>query len=101
MKFPHGMPIHAIQYLPITAWIFRKLGASEQQRLVAVKVMLKSVIAFTLFSMLQTFTGRGRFEWWWLSAVVLIVALGFFTQLLTLCGVQVTERLSTGLSRSA
>jgi hypothetical protein len=100
MKFPHGMPIHAIQYLPITAWIFRKIGASEQQSLNAVKVMLKSVLAFTLFSMLQTFTGRARFEPWWLSAVVLIAAFGFFAELLTLCVMQLTKRLATGLGRS-
>ena len=101
MKFPHGMPIHAIQYLPITAWIFRRIGVSEQRCRHAVKVMLKLVLALTLFSMLQTFTGRARFEMSWLSAVVLLAAFGFFAQLLTLCVMQVTDRLATLLSRSA
>ena len=79
MKFPHGMPIHAIQYLPMIAWSLKRLGANERQRHQAVGWTLASVIAFTLFSLLQTFTGRARFDIWWLSGLSLIASFVFLS----------------------
>ena len=32
MKFPHGMPIHAIQYLPVLSWWLRQRGVLEAAR---------------------------------------------------------------------
>ena len=75
MKFPHGVPMHAIQFLPFVAWFSRKLGVEEKQRYRAVTVALLSVMAFTVFSLLQTFTGRVRFELWWLSASALFISV--------------------------
>ncbi len=79
MKFPHGMPIHAIQYLPMVAWSLKRLGANEGQRYQAVGFTLASVIAFTIFSLLQTFTGRARFDIWWLSGLWLIASFIFLS----------------------
>jgi hypothetical protein len=72
MKFPHGVPMHAIQFIPILAWLLRKTGAAESRRTRAVAFAIASASAFTAFSLLQTFSGRGRFEFWWLSAAVLV-----------------------------
>jgi hypothetical protein len=74
MKFPHGVPMHAIQALPIFTWLLWKLGVPESQRTTAVAYMIGSMVAFTAYSLLQTFTGRARFEAWWLSTVVLIAS---------------------------
>lgn len=74
MKFMHGVPMHAIQMLPILAWALKKLGVDEQHRLRAVICALTSTIAFTVFSLLQTFTGRARFDLWWLSTIALAAA---------------------------
>ena len=74
MKFPHGMPLHAIQLLPMAAWLLRKLGAPELTRKKSVATALAAVIAFTIYSLLQTFTGRPRFDAWWLSSILLMVA---------------------------
>lgn len=71
MKFPHGVPMHAIQFIPIMAWLLRKTGAAESRRAQAVACAIASALAFTAFSLLQTFSGRARFELWWLSAPVL------------------------------
>lgn len=74
MKFPHGVPIHAIQYLPLLAWALRRLGVVEHRRLLAVACAVASTMAFTAFSLLQTFTGRSRFDVDALSAFTLLIA---------------------------
>jgi hypothetical protein len=71
MKFPHGVPMHAIQFLPLLTWFLHKLKVPENDRIRAVAGALGSVLAFTIFSLLQTFTGRARFEFWWMSGLVL------------------------------
>ena len=32
MKFPHGMPLHAIQFLPMLAWLMRRIGVMQTTR---------------------------------------------------------------------
>lgn len=76
MKFPHGVPMHAIQALPILAWLLCKTGVPEPQRTTAVAYTIGSTVAFTAYSLLQTFSGRARFEPWWLSMSVLIASGG-------------------------
>ena len=74
MKFPHGVPIHAIQFIPIFTWLLKRSGVSESRRTLAVAYAIASVGALTAFSLLQTFSGRGRFEVWWPSAAVLVAS---------------------------
>lgn len=71
MKFPHGMPIHAIQYLPLIAWSLNRLGAGDRERFRSVTFALASIVAFTAYSLIQTFAGRARFELNAASATVL------------------------------
>jgi hypothetical protein len=89
------MPIHAIQYFPITAWCLRKLGSTEATRLRAVKFMVASLVAFTVFSLLQTFTGRARFEIWWLSGIVLLISLILAAVPVTTALTQLRRRFTT------
>ncbi len=78
MKFPHGMPIHAIQFLPFAAWLLRRLGVAAESRYRTVASAAGAMAAFTLFSLLQTFSGRARFDLSVVSAAVLILAVLLF-----------------------
>jgi hypothetical protein len=75
MKFPHGMPIHAIQYLPILSWLLRRVGVPENDRLFAIGCALASMVSFSAFSLVQTFTGRARFDVTWYSGPLLVVSI--------------------------
>jgi hypothetical protein len=79
MKFPHGTPMHAIQFLPFLAWVLRKLRVEQRKCFLAVAGALTSVSSFTAYSLLQTFTGRARFDLWWLSAVLLVASAIFLS----------------------
>jgi len=61
-KFPHGVVIHAIQWLPAIAWAAGAAGLSvaARRRLVGGAVVVTAaLLAYALF---QTATGRGRFD---------------------------------------
>ena len=75
MKFPHGMPIHAIQYFPLLVWILHKFGVAPASRLRTVKFAVASVSLFTVYSLLQTFTGRARFDVTLLSGAILAASI--------------------------
>lgn len=76
MKFPHGMPIHAIQYLPILAWVGRQFEIDEDTRHRGIAYILASLVCFTLYSLMQTFGGRARFDVTPWSAAVLVLSAG-------------------------
>lgn len=61
-KFPHGVPIHAIQALPLLAWIAAKAKMDLAGRVFAVRLASYSTAAFTAYSMMQTMMGRARFD---------------------------------------
>lgn len=71
MKFPHGMPMHAIQFLPLLVWALRKLGVAESSRLRSTTYALAAIVAITAFSLIQTFSGRARFDVGWTGLVLL------------------------------
>lgn len=75
MKFPHGVPMHAIQFLPFLAWALRKLDISEKSRCLTVATVLGAVVLLTFFSLVQTTTGHARFDVTWISAPFLIAAV--------------------------
>jgi hypothetical protein len=70
-KFPHGVVIHAIQWLPAVAWAARRagLGLARRRRLVALASV--ATVALLAYALAQTFTGRARFDVasWWRPAV--------------------------------
>jgi hypothetical protein len=61
-KFPHGVVIHAVQWLPALAWALRRGGLGEQAR---VRLVAAAAIGSTLllvYAGAQTALGRGRFD---------------------------------------
>ncbi len=62
MKFPHGIPMHAIQILPMLAWFLRNVDVDERERLRSLVYACGAMITFTSYSLLQTFDGRARFD---------------------------------------
>lgn len=74
LKFPHGMPMHAIQMLPPVVGVLAYFGVSErQQRLGAIAAGL-SLSGFTLFALDQTFRGRSRLELDAVGAIALVLS---------------------------
>lgn len=61
LKFPHGAALHAIQLLPLIAWIARYVGAMNRDRIV--RFALGSQVLFLVYSGWQTSRGLDRFEW--------------------------------------
>ena len=77
LKFPHGIVIHAIQYLPIFAWTMSLLKIPEQQRVRGVWFAIMSLATFLLYSCWQTFNGLGRYDIGLVGGIFLVVAAGF------------------------
>lgn len=61
-KFPHGVVIHAIQWLPAVAWAGRVVGLSlaARRRLVAAATLVSALLL--VYALTQTLSGRARFE---------------------------------------
>lgn len=74
MKFAHGMPLHAIQFLPAIAWMLSKFNVSQSRRTGAVAWSLCSLAVLTAFSCVQSFSGRARFDLSTLSTSLLVFA---------------------------
>ncbi|MFM8494983.1 MAG: hypothetical protein ACKOEM_05580 [Planctomycetia bacterium] len=70
-KFPHGVVIHAILWLPAIAWGGRVAGlvAVSRRRLVAAAIL--ATAALLAFALVQTLTGHARFDvtWWWVLRI--------------------------------
>lgn len=61
LKFPHGVALHAIQFLPLAAWTFVKLKIANADRMVM--LLLTSQVLFLLYAVWQTSRGLARFDW--------------------------------------
>ncbi len=62
LKFPHGVALHAIQMLPIVAWLIRICGLKRSSVRV-VQSVLAAQVFFLLYAVWQTSRGRDRFDW--------------------------------------
>ena len=88
MKFAHGMPMHAIQVLPLLAFGLSLARLDEDQRC---KSVLSACIGFwglTIYAAIQTFSGRPRFDMTAFSAMLLtasacLLAVPFLTAAMT------------------
>ena len=74
MKFAHGMPMHAIQVLPLIAFGLSLLGLGEDRRYKRVLSACIGSCGFAAFAAIQTFSGRSRFDTTAFSAVLLTVS---------------------------
>ncbi len=61
-KFPHGVVIHAIQWLPALAWAARRSGVTEGVRWRLVALASAGSTGFLIYAMTQTMLGRSRFD---------------------------------------
>ena len=61
-KFPHGAVIHALQWLPLLAWVARAVGIPEPRRLRLVGLATAGTALLGTFALLQTLMGRARFD---------------------------------------
>lgn len=61
LKFPHGVALHAIQILPIVAWLALVFRLPNPERLV--KATLVSQGLFLVYAVWQTSQGLNRFDW--------------------------------------
>jgi len=58
MKVPHGLAIHAIQVIPILAWLLNFSYREIEFKLNTMKTAIAGYAGLQLFTLIQTFTGR-------------------------------------------
>lgn len=61
-KFPHGVAIHAIQWLPLFSWLGLRWGIAEKKRTRMIVCVVVATALFLLFSINQTYQGRARWD---------------------------------------
>ncbi len=72
LKFPHGVALHAIQLLPIVAWLARYVKLTNA--VLVVQLTLASQVVFMVYAIWQTGRGRDRFDWDATGGCILAVA---------------------------
>lgn len=75
LKFPHGAALHALQWLPLLAWVARRSGVEERGRVWLVAVAAAGNALFGCYALAQTLLGRGRFDTTPLTAAMLLAAV--------------------------
>lgn len=84
-KFPHGIVIHAVQWLPALAWLARWAGITEPVRWRLVAMASVGSTLLLVYALAQTALGRARFDVVPATAAVLVVALaGFAVPVMTI-----------------
>lgn len=61
-KFPHGVVIHAVQWLPALAWAMRRARVPEGTRLRQVALAVAGSTLFLFYAIANTALGRARFD---------------------------------------
>lgn len=61
-KFPHGVVIHAVQWLPALAWAMRRAGIAAAARLRLVAAAAAGSTLLLVYALVQTALGRARFD---------------------------------------
>lgn len=61
-KFPHGVVIHAVQWLPALAWAMRWAGIAAAARLRLVGAAAAGSTLLLVYALAQTALGRARFD---------------------------------------
>lgn len=76
LKFPHGISIHALQWLPLAAWIFEAINPKTAAS--ATRWMVVNQWLLIGYASWQTFAGFGRFEPNLIGGILLGLALFCF-----------------------
>jgi ABC-type dipeptide/oligopeptide/nickel transport system permease component len=74
-KFPHGVVIHAVQWLPVLAWALRRAGIATASRVWLVAMASAGSTLFLIYALVQTALGRSRFDTVPATAAILVVLL--------------------------
>jgi hypothetical protein len=98
-KFPHGAVIHAIQLLPMLAWVARWAGFSEGRRVRLLAVATAGTALVGTFALVQTLLGRSRFDV--TPATGALLAAGGLCLLVPLISIAVVASMSVLASGSA
>ena len=93
LKFPHGITIHAVQYLPFLVWAMSWLKIPELRQVRAVQFATASLATFLIFSMWQTFNGLDRFDIGLVGGIALTIAVGFAIAVVIECSYGLIRRL--------
>jgi hypothetical protein len=72
LKYPHGAALHAIQTLPILAWLLHQLRVPKSAGLI--HAALWSQVLFLVHAVWQTMHGRARFDLDWVGGAMFLVA---------------------------
>jgi hypothetical protein len=94
-KFPHGMVIHAVQWLPAVAWAARWAGLGERAGLRVVAVAVVGSGLLLVYALEQTLAGRARFDATPVTAAILAAGLGCLAAALAAIGVGRLTRRAT------
>ncbi len=83
MKFPHGIPLHAIQILFVQAWVLRAVGAPPEDQVRSLWASAAAIGFATLYGVVQTSLGAPRFPpqgaaWTFAALTVLAGLLAMF-----------------------
>jgi hypothetical protein len=62
MKVPHAVSMHAIQVLPILAWLLGFAAVAERRRLVLLRAAIAGYLALVAVSLLQTAAGSAPLD---------------------------------------
>lgn len=60
LKFPHGVALHAIQLLPLCAWLFAVVRLPRSY--MVMQGLIAAQVCFLLLAVWQTWQGRARFD---------------------------------------
>jgi len=74
-KFPHGVVIHAVQWLPMLAWALRRAGITTASRVWLVAMASAGSTLFLIYALVQTALGRSRFDTVPVTAAILVAAV--------------------------
>lgn len=74
-KFPHGIVIHAVQWLPALAWAMRWAGVADRERRRLIAAASTGSLLLLVYGVAQTALGRARFDTTPATAAVLVVAV--------------------------
>lgn len=74
IKVPHGLAVHAIQVLPILAWLLNFNQRGIEFKIGVMKSAIAGYTGLQLFALFQTFTGRAPLDVNVISAAVAMVS---------------------------
>ncbi len=75
LKFPHGIALHAIQLLPLCAWLLQWLRVSSAERVI--QGLIAAQWFLVLYALKQTLQGRSRVDMDAWSLLLLVAAVAW------------------------